>query len=89
MSDPDNDIASPLDTHVYTMDCGDYTRYFKMDRGDATMKFSSRFDYDTANFTAPFDCIVTVTDKAGLTATTTLVIDIHVSLRISLLPYNK
>ncbi|XP_053377282.1 cadherin-related family member 2-like isoform X2 [Mercenaria mercenaria] len=77
LSDPDLDIDSPLDTHAYTWDCGIYTRYFRMARVGGAVTYATKFDYDSVSFTAPYDCVVTVTDKAGLSATTTLEIDIH------------
>ena len=76
VSDPDNS-----DTHTFTWDCGLNTRFFRMSKLTGVVTYSVTFDYDTADVTSPFDCVVTVTDNGGLSATTTLEIDIKVGLR--------
>ncbi|KAL4238312.1 bahd acyltransferase [Mactra antiquata] len=76
VNDPDTYVMSTNEVHTYTWDCGTLTRHFLMDSTDGSLTYSTTFDYDKVNFTTPYDCVVTVTDKAGLSATTTLQISI-------------
>lgn len=72
ISDPDNG-----DTHYYSWDCGDMSRYFALDINTAAITYALDFDLDDVDITVPFTCTVTVTDAGGLTGTTLLEIDIH------------
>ncbi|WAR18785.1 FAT4-like protein [Mya arenaria] len=72
VEDQDMLVANTAEIHTFTWDCGESTRFFLMDRFNGSVSFATAFDYDTANMTSPFDCVVTVTDKEGLTATTLL-----------------
>ncbi|XP_052766684.1 protocadherin-like protein [Mya arenaria] len=76
VEDQDMLVANTAEIHTFTWDCGESTRFFLMDRFNGSVSFATAFDYDTANMTSPFDCVVTVTDKEGLTATTLLEVEL-------------
>lgn len=65
------------DTHYYYLNCESNSRYLLMNHTTGNVKFSTNLDYDTINTSLPFTCIVTVKDKAGLSATTVLKINIQ------------
>ena len=42
--------------------------------------YSEAFNLDTTDATFPYDCVVTVTDRYGLSATTTLQLEVQVTI---------
>ena len=77
VNDPDLAVAGLAESHTYKWNCGNNTRYFLMNSAGA-VTFSEDFDLDSSDAVFPYDCVVTVTDTGGLTATTTLEIEVQV-----------
>ncbi|KAK3611794.1 hypothetical protein CHS0354_014146 [Potamilus streckersoni] len=72
VTDPDSG-----DTKAFSNDCGANTGLFTMSASTGRLTFASNYDYDLGTLPTTVTCIVTVTDSGGLTATSTLSININ------------
>ncbi|KAK3592244.1 hypothetical protein CHS0354_003760 [Potamilus streckersoni] len=65
------------DSVRYSQDCGANTGYLRMSASSGILTFAVDYNMDVAGKPDLITCIVTATDKGGLTATTTLSIKIN------------
>lgn len=76
--DEDKDEPLNAETHTYSLDCesGTQTHRFYLNPVTAELTFKGPFDLDTGNTPDAVECVVTVTDKYGLTDTADIYIHV-------------